>query len=242
MSDLPSAWTIKKIQQQQSQPIYVSPPIKRSSSTIFTGSFLALPRFRQIATTSQPPTTQLPIHRQRRTSAPSSSDIALRYNGSSQSLNHYASPSPPIPRTIFFYHRHDPHYCFTNFSPHTVEYQGKVYPTSEHLFQAFKFLDRRPGLAEHIRTFSTQPSQALSEARRFAPEVRPDWMSFNIRAMDITLTQKFQQHQDIRQELLATGDSDLIEDSDVDSFWGCGADKQGRNELGKALMRLRSVV
>jgi hypothetical protein len=39
---------------------------------------------------------------------------------------------------ILFYHRHEPHYGFTNFSNHPVEYQGKTYPTSEHLFQAFK--------------------------------------------------------------------------------------------------------
>lgn len=39
---------------------------------------------------------------------------------------------------ILFYHKHDPHYGFTNFSPHSVQYNGKRYPTSEHLFQSFK--------------------------------------------------------------------------------------------------------
>lgn len=39
---------------------------------------------------------------------------------------------------ILFYHSHDPHYGFTNFSPHAVYYRGKRYPTSEHLFQSFK--------------------------------------------------------------------------------------------------------
>lgn len=29
------------------------------------------------------------------------------------------------------------------------------------------------------------------------------------------------------------------QDSDKDSFWGVGADRKGRNELGKALERLR---
>lgn len=47
------------------------------------------------------------------------------------------SPRGPRPR-ILFYHKHDPHYGFTNFSPHAVKYNGKVYPTSEHLFQSFK--------------------------------------------------------------------------------------------------------
>lgn len=39
---------------------------------------------------------------------------------------------------ILFYHKYDPHYGFTNFSPHPVIYNGKKYPTSEHLFQSFK--------------------------------------------------------------------------------------------------------
>lgn len=74
--------------------------------------------------------------------------------------------------------------------------------------------------------------------------------------MDTVLYHKFTQHHDLKRELLATGDAELIEvlpplspvdladencfqNSDKDSFWGCGADGKGRNELGKALERLR---
>ena len=39
---------------------------------------------------------------------------------------------------ILFYHKHEPYYGFTNFSDHPVMYEGKRYPTSEHLFQSFK--------------------------------------------------------------------------------------------------------
>ncbi|KAG6331540.1 hypothetical protein ID866_7550 [Astraeus odoratus] len=42
--------------------------------------------------------------------------------------------------------------------------------------------------------------------------------------------------------LLGTGDAELIEDSPRDYFWGIGADKTGRNELGKALQRLRQEL
>ena len=48
------------------------------------------------------------------------------------------SPRTPVRHRILFYHRHDPHYGFTNFSAHPVVYNGKKYPTSEHLFQSFK--------------------------------------------------------------------------------------------------------
>ena len=99
---------------------------------------------------------------------------------------------------ILFYHKNDPYYGFTNFSPHPVIYKGKKYPTSEHLFQSFKvrgisislliftydphqFQAHRPSLAEHIRTCSERPSVALSEARRFQREVRADWKKVNIK-------------------------------------------------------------
>ena len=42
------------------------------------------------------------------------------------------------PKRILFYHANDPYYGFTNFSPDPVEYRGKRYPTSEHLFQSLK--------------------------------------------------------------------------------------------------------
>jgi len=148
----------------------------------------------------------------------------------------------PIRDRILFYHRKDPHYGFTNFSPHPVVYQGKRYPTSEHLFQSFKFHGHRPNLAEHIRTYSEWPSDAFKEARRFQPEVRSDWKRVNIEKMDETLWHKFTQHQDLKDELLATGDAELVEDSDKDPFWGIGSDRQGRNELGKALERLRDML
>lgn len=109
-----------------------------------------------------------------------------------------SSSKPSSARTrILFYHKNDPYYGFTNFSPHAVIYKGKKYPTSEHLFQSFKvrgvsisslfltydpeqFQAHRPSLAEHIRTCSERPSVAFSEARRFQPEVRADWKKVNI--------------------------------------------------------------
>ncbi|KAJ3732656.1 hypothetical protein DFJ43DRAFT_1154051 [Lentinula guzmanii] len=149
---------------------------------------------------------------------------------------------PPRPR-ILFYHKHNPHYGFTNFSRHSVDYMGKRYPTSEHLFQSFKACAEGPRhrllIAEHIRTCSERPSIAFSEARKFQSEVRPDWKKINVEKMDVTLYHKFTQHPDLMNELLATGNAELVEDSDKDAFWGIGADGRGRNELGKALERLR---
>ncbi|KAG8970951.1 hypothetical protein FRC05_011625 [Tulasnella sp. 425] len=90
-------------------------------------------------------------------------------------------PGPPMPppkrqpRPILFYEETEKYYEFTNSAPYPVHFRGKKYPTSEHLFQARKFLDHRPLLAEHIRRGSDRPRFAFKEARRLAPEIRPDW-------------------------------------------------------------------
>ena len=42
-------------------------------------------------------------------------------------------------QVIHFYSTKDDYGCFSNFSPHSVELKGKVWPTSEHYFQAQKF-------------------------------------------------------------------------------------------------------
>lgn len=59
--------------------------------------------------------------------------ISRRFSKSSQ-----PSPASARQRPILFYHKHEPHYGFTNFSNHAVKYDGRVYPTSEHLFQSLK--------------------------------------------------------------------------------------------------------
>ncbi|KAK0205005.1 hypothetical protein DFS33DRAFT_1324655 [Desarmillaria ectypa] len=147
----------------------------------------------------------------------------------------------PTTNRILFYDKDKPFYFFTNFSAHSVVYNGERYPTSEHLFQSFKF-EHRPNLAKHIRTCSERPSVAFSEARRFQPEVRPDWKAVNINKMEVALYLKFTQHSDLKREILATGDAELVEDSPKDAFWGVGLDGRGRNELGKALMRIRERI
>lgn len=145
-------------------------------------------------------------------------------------------------RVIYFYDKDKPYYSFTNFSPHHVEYDGKVYPTSEHLFQALKFLRHEPSIAEHIRNAKT-PRRALSEAQRLEAHIRKDWYQKNVEKMEIVVRHKFEQHAGLRRELLSTGDAILVEDAGAnDAFWGNGSDGTGRNELGKVLMRLRAEL
>jgi hypothetical protein len=89
----------------------------------------------------------------RRTESPRSPEVKVALNtptplnsAPATPVQREASPqptrsSPTLPPRILFYHREDPHYGFTNFSPHSVTYKGRKYPTSEHLFQSFKVAD-----------------------------------------------------------------------------------------------------
>ncbi|GJE86572.1 NADAR family protein [Phanerochaete sordida] len=142
---------------------------------------------------------------------------------------------------VLFYEKDKPYYEFTNFAPYPVEFQGKIYPTSEHLFQASKFLDADPQLSETIRT-APSARAAFDEASRSRRLQRADWFKVNISVMDKILEAKFSQHSKLRDMLLGTGDREIIEASPIDAFWGYGEDRQGRNELGKALVRLREQL
>lgn len=196
-----------------------------------------------------PTSPALPPRTPRGSYAPRASS-AQRPSTSSFSSPLTTRPTPPSsttlsnekPNRILFYHAHDPYYGFTNFSSDPIEYNGKKYPTSEHLFQSLKFMERRPELAEHIRTCSTRPRVVFDEAHRFSPEVRSDWLQVRIEMMDLVLWHKFSQNRHLKEELLSTGDAELVEDSDKDSFWGIGVDRKGQNQLGKALVRLRTKL
>ncbi|KZT64791.1 DUF1768-domain-containing protein [Daedalea quercina L-15889] len=151
-----------------------------------------------------------------------------------------AAPLNPT-SSVLFYHRHEPYYEFTNFAPYPIRWNGHTYPSAEHLFQAHKFMTTRPDTADLIRQLPS-PRAALEEAGRRRKQQRADWFEINVSVMDRILEAKFTQHSALRDLLLRTGNCELIEDSPVDSFWGWGHDHRGRNELGKALMRLRDKL
>ncbi|KAJ7836951.1 DUF1768-domain-containing protein [Mycena leptocephala] len=134
-----------------------------------------------------------------------------------------------------------PYADFDQFSLHPVNYNAVIYPTSQHLFQAFKFLGHHPDLAENIRMAPTA-ELAFNIAHANKSSVRSDWNSINISKMEEALFLKFSQYPFLQQELLSTGDSELYQDSMTDSFWAVGGDLLGRNEFGRALERVRESL
>ena len=146
-----------------------------------------------------------------------------------------------LPRIIRFYTRNGAWGCFTNFSNHPIVYDGLVWPTSEHLYQAMKFND--PELREQIRLCST-PTKAAALGRTPHPSAMPmaSWDAVKFTTMLGILAFKFTQNKDARDVLLCSGNAILVEDSPVDWFWGCGADQKGLNKLGYALMSIRNEL
>lgn len=142
---------------------------------------------------------------------------------------------------IYFYDSDKPYYEFTNAASYPIQYQGRLYPTAEHLYGARKFLDTYPELAERIRN-APSPRAAIDDANKFGSLLRCDWTTVKIPVMEEVLWEKFTQHPALCGMLLATGNRELVDTSPQSAFWGMGKDWQGRNELGKALVRLRNKL
>lgn len=84
------------------------------------------------------------------------------------------------------------------------------------------------------------PELAAKIGRAPQHHPHPHWQLRKYAVMERAVCQKFSTHLDIQQVLLATGDAEIVEDSPVDYFWGCGSEGTGSNHLGRILMRVRS--
>ena len=142
--------------------------------------------------------------------------------------------------TIRFYStREQPYGCFSNFSAHPFELDGQWWPTSEHYFQANKFLS--PTDREAVRSVAS-PMQAARIGRSRSRPVRADWEQVKDDMMRRAVLTKFLAHPRIAEILLGTGDEDIVEASPTDSYWGTGPDDKGLNRLGQILMEVRAQL
>ncbi|MBA4543532.1 NADAR family protein [Thermoactinomyces daqus] len=141
--------------------------------------------------------------------------------------------------TIYFYRVNEPYGCFSNFSAHGFMLDGKWWPTSEHYFQAQKFAGTP--YEEKIRLIKS-PKDAATMGRDRRLPLRQDWELVKDEVMRKAVLQKFKSHHDIRAILLSTGNREIVENSPVDYYWGCGADGSGKNMLGQILMEVREEL
>jgi len=129
----------------------------------------------------------------------------------------------------------------SNFYPSKITYEGKVYDTTEHAYQASKTLDDNE--RESVR--SAQGANAAKKAGRKVT-LRKDWNDIKDDIMLSILRLKFSD-ADLKDRLLKTQDKVLIEGNYWhDNWFGvCYCEKCkgiGKNRLGQLLMKVRSEL
>ncbi len=121
----------------------------------------------------------------------------------------------------------------SNFYPVKIEYEGIVYPSVEHAYQAAKVLDVNLRL---LISRLNSPSRARQMGRSF--QVRHNWDNIKLSIMENLLRIKFSLPY-LRNRLIATKGIELIEENWWnDTFWGV-SNGVGENNLGRILMKLR---
>lgn len=114
--------------------------------------------------------------------------------------------------------------------------------TVEHAYQAARFVD--VSIVEKIYN-ATSPYKAkeIAQIEKHNKQVIvSDWEHRKLEVMRELICLKIEQHPDVREKLLESGDLLIIEDSPTDSYWGRGEDWNGQNNLGKLWMEQRSKL
>lgn len=140
---------------------------------------------------------------------------------------------------IKFYHVNKPYGFLSNFAPYEIYLKGKIWPTTEHYFQAQKFVNTPH--EEEVRQAPTAREAAEIGRDRRRP-LRRDWEMVKDDVMREALYAKFTQHPDLKEKLLATGEVNLIEHTKNDRYWGDGGDGKGINRLGQLLIEVREKI
>jgi ribA/ribD-fused uncharacterized protein len=128
--------------------------------------------------------------------------------------------------------------CFSNFSQHKVSYQNEIWPTSEHCYQAQKFLSKE--FRSNILNSET-PKIAARLGRSLEP-VRPHWILIKPIIMYEIIYAKTVQNSDVLFCLLSTVGKNIFEINERDDYWGLGKSGQGINMLGIIIMTIRNQL
>lgn len=140
-------------------------------------------------------------------------------------------------KIIKFYKVKDCYGYMSNFYKHNLFIFNKNYISVEHAYQAQKTFDFDE--QELIRLAKT-PREARDLGQKV--KLRDNWDDLRYDIMWQCVFAKFDQNQDLREKLLSTEYEDLVEDSPVDYYFGCGADGSGKNMLGIILMDVRQKL
>lgn len=111
-------------------------------------------------------------------------------------------------RVIKFYRTGDAFGEFSNFAAFPIWLKGLEWPTAEHYFQAQKFAGTPH--EEELR-HADSPMMAARLGRDRSRPLRSDWESVKDGIMREAVLAKFQQHPQLLDLLLSTGDAEIVE-------------------------------
>lgn len=145
---------------------------------------------------------------------------------------------------IRFYRANEkPYGAFSNLYRRAVEFEGDVYQTSEHAYQAGKA--RKEEVRQWLMAAPSPALLAMAAHGLYVWDVHPDWSKTKFDRMKKILMCKFTQHEDLKELLLSTGNSRLVEvatvDNAVNRLWG-EVNGKGQNKLGVLLMEVRDEI
>jgi len=122
------------------------------------------------------------------------------------------------------------------YCPNKINYLGISYPTTEHVFQAMKWTEERR---------SEVLKMTCSEVKKFGKQaVLPtDWDDTKNTLMEELVKIKFTTDNKLKKMLLNTGNKYLEERNHWgDMWWGTNEKGVGENNLGKILMKVRTML
>lgn len=143
----------------------------------------------------------------------------------------------------FYPSNEKPYGAFSNLSKWEVEFEGVMYRTAEHAYQAGKA--RKEAVREWILAAPSPSLVAMAAHGLYYWDIVPGWSKRKFERMKAILVQKYTQHESLKTLLLSTGDKRLVEsatvDNEVNRTWG-EVNGKGKNMLGILLMEVREEM
>ena len=143
----------------------------------------------------------------------------------------------------------------SNMYPAEIEYDGLIYQTAEACFQAQKFKPEERAAFTNLDSKDDKRDDALGRMakklggkngiRCLTSFEQAKWNSVRLEVMEGIVRQKFLQHPELKEKLIATGDVTIIEGRNFrpDYYWGKKlSTNEGENHLGIILMKIRDEL
>lgn len=140
---------------------------------------------------------------------------------------------------IKFYRATGEYGFFSNLYKKPLIFEDREFSCGESAYQYGKFRD------EDTRKWAMESPKphllSILAHGLFVWDIVSNWSKIKVNRMYNVLKVKFSDPE-LKEKLLNTGNSVLIENSKTDAFWGIGKLGKGKNTLGKLLMRLREEI